>query len=222
MKKFIIGMMAAVATAVPVLADPITEEDYKTPHAMGCMLVQECTDGVIEIKSLADVEAVYGTDFSAISRSEFDDIVRLSNSVGVNVYLAPGKYFPSLHRGVYYTNGNNFFLNDTYMGTPGVLMSVLRHEGWHAAQDCMAGGIENTFMGVIYTDEEVPGMWKELVENTYPAPVRPWEQEASWAGRTEGMTRDALSACAAGPMWEHMDPTPMTLEWLTTNGYITR
>ena len=92
MKKFIIGMMAAVATAVPVLAEPITEEDYKTPHAMGCMLVQECTDGVIEIKSLADVEAVYGTDFSAISREEFDDIVRLSNSVGVNVYLAPVSY----------------------------------------------------------------------------------------------------------------------------------
>ena len=203
------------------MAEPIDPEDYKTPHAMGCMMVLDCTDGVVEVTSLADVEEFYGTSYSAIPREEFDDIVKLSNEVGVKVYLAPGKYFPAGHRGVYYTLGNDFFLNQDYMDKPGTLMSVLRHEGWHAVQDCMAGGIENNYMGVLYTNDEVPEFYRELAERTYPSSVVPWEQEAGWAGRTEGMTRTALAACAAGPMWESIEPTPMTTEWLEENGYLT-
>jgi hypothetical protein len=65
------------------------------------------------------------------------------------VFLADEKYFPVGHRGVYHTVGNNFFLNKRFMKRPHVLMSVMRHEGWHAAQDCMAGTIDNSLIAII-------------------------------------------------------------------------
>ena len=204
-----------------MMADPITPEDYKTMHSMGCMLVRECTDDVVEITSLADVESYYGQAYPDTIREEFDAIVRASNEVGVKVFIADNKYFPALHRGVYHTVGNNFFLNDSFMSSPGTLMSVLRHEGWHAAQDCMAGTIENSYLGIIHNEEDVPFMWRDVVANTYDENVRPWEAEAFWAGHTENMTRVALEACASPtPMWETYEPTPMTQEWLVDNGFL--
>ena len=49
------------------------------------------------------------------------------------------------------------------MGRPHVLMSVMRHEGWHAAQDCMAGTIDNSLIAIILPEESVPEMWQEMV-----------------------------------------------------------
>lgn len=63
-------------------------------------------------------------------------------------------------------------------------------------------------------------MWRELAERTYPKSAVPWEAEASWAGRTEGMTMKALEACAAGNMWEVYEPTPLTMKWLVEEGFI--
>ena len=99
-------------------------------------------------------------------------------------------------------------------------MSVTRHEGWHAAQDCMAGSIENSMIAIIKPEDEVPMIWQELVKRTYPPHAQPWEKEATWAGKTEGMTQDALEACAAGSMWEVYKPTPLTLEWLRENNFV--
>ena len=78
------------------------------------------------------------------------------DQVGVNVFLGDEKYFPPNHRGVYHTISNNFFLNEDYVGDPRVLLSVMRHEGWHAAQDCMAGTIDNNFIAIIKPESEVP------------------------------------------------------------------
>ena len=142
------------------------------------------------------------------------------NQIGVGVFLADEKYFPIGHRGVYHTVSNNFFLNKRYMDRPGTLMSVMRHEGWHAAQDCMAGTIDNSMIAIILPEEQVPMVWRVMAERTYPENAVPWEAEAGWAGRTENMTKDALAACATGKMWEIYEPTPMTAEWLRDNGYI--
>ena len=106
------------------------------------------------------------------------------------------------------------------MGRPGTLMSVMRHEGWHAAQDCMGGTIENNIIAVIKNAEDVPKIWKEMAERTYPPNVVPWEAEATWAGRTEGMTMNALKACATGKMWKIYPPTPLTKQYLIDEGYI--
>ena len=54
------------------------------------------------------------------------------------------------------------------MDRPGTMMSVMRHEGWHAAQDCMAGSIKNNFIAIIKPQEEVPKMYQAIAKSTYP------------------------------------------------------
>ena len=99
-------------------------------------------------------------------------------------------------------------------------MQVMRHEGWHAAQDCMAGSIKNSMIAIIMPEEEVPIVWRVMAERTYPANAVPWEAEAGWAGREEDMTMKALQSCAAGTMWTDYEPTPLTRKWLVENGHI--
>jgi len=189
--------------------------------AMGCMLVRECTDGVKQVFSLLDISSEYPNtdDFYPFS-NEFNRMLVALGQVGVNVFLADAKYFPVGHRGVYHTVGNNFFLNKTFMHRPHVLMSVMRHEGWHAAQDCMAGTIENSLIAIIKPEEEVPPIWRKMAEATYPKHAVPWEAEATWAGKTESMTQEALESCARGTMWTDYEPTPLTRKYLVEEGYI--
>ena len=221
MKKIITSLMAAVtlSASAPVLAEPV--EEYYTMDSMGCMLLQECTDDVKEVFSLLDISSQYdNTDsFTPVSQ-EFNSMLMSLNKIGVKVYLADEKYFPVGHRGVYHTVSNNFFLNKSFMGRPHILMSVMRHEGWHAAQDCMAGTIDNSLIAIIMPEDSVPPIWREMVEATYPKSAWPWEAEASWAGKTEAMTADALNACASGQMWTEYPPTPLTREYLVKEGYL--
>ena len=221
MKKIITALMTAVtlSASAPVIAEPV--EEYYTMDSMGCMLLQECTDDVQEVFSLLDISSQYGNteSFTSVSQ-EFNIMLMSLNKIGVKVYLADEKYFPVGHRGVYHTVSNNFFLNRTFMGRPHILMSVMRHEGWHAAQDCMAGTIDNSLIAIIMPEDSVPPIWREMVEKTYPKSAWPWEAEASWAGKTEAMTADALNACAAGQMWTEYPPTPLTREYLVKEGYI--
>tara|TARA_R110002020_G_scaffold171088_1_gene361038 strand:- start:55 stop:723 length:669 start_codon:yes stop_codon:yes gene_type:complete len=222
MQKWILSLLLL---ASPVMADPIKEDDYYTNHSMGCMLLQECTDDVKEITTLLDISSNYPNSASYYPVSnEFNRMLTSLNRVGVKVFLADEKYFPVGHRGVYHTVSNNFFLNKTFMSRPGTLMSVMRHEGWHAAQDCMAGTINNSLIAIILPEDQVPAMYQNIVKRTYmlqPGAI-PWEKEAYWAGHTEGMTEKALSACAAGNMWNVYTPTPLTREYLVKEGYISK
>jgi len=184
------------------------------------MILRECTEDVRRINSISDIESYYpDSDFSVVA-DEFNSMLLSLNKIGVMVFLGAEKYFPPGHRGVYHTVTNNFYLNDAFMKRPDVLMTVMRHEGWHAAQDCMAGTIDNSMIAIIKPEEDVPKLWREIVEKTYPKSAVPWEAEAKWAGKTEGMTAEALEVCAAGPMWEVYKPTPLTLQWLKKNGYV--
>ena len=203
------------------MAEPT--KGYFTADAMGCMLLRECTDGVDEVFTVLDISSNYENmeDFTSIAL-EFNNLLRTLDEIGVKVYLADQKYFPVGHRGVYHTVSNNFYLNKAFMHRPHVLMSVMRHEGWHAAQDCMAGSIKNSMIAIIKPEEDVPPMWREMVERTYPSSAVPWEAEATWAGKTEGMTQKALEACARGKMWEEYPPTPLTRQWLEENKYIVK
>jgi len=222
MKKFIIGILTAVSLGTPALADPKLTKGYYTMDALGCMILRECTKDVQRVETIATIaDAHPNSDYSIIA-GEFSRMLVALDKVGVKVFLADEKYFPVGHRGVYHTVSNNFFLNKTYMRRPGVLMSVMRHEGWHAAQDCMAGSIKNNMIAIIRNEEDVPMLYREMVERTYPPHSRPWEAEASWAGRTEKMTMDALESCARGTMWTDYEPTPLTRKWLIENKYITK
>ena len=231
MKRFLFGLLGLAAvntgilgvTAVSSWADH-TEghiKGYNSMDSMGCMMLRECTDGVEEVHSILDISSQYpNTESYTNIAVEFNNMLTSLKQVGVRVFLADSKYFPVMHRGVYHTVSNNFYLNKRYMDDPGTLMMVMRHEGWHAAQDCMAGTIDNSMIAIIKPEESVPMLWRTLAERTYPKNAVPWEAEAQWAGRTEGMTAKALSACAAGKMWEVYPPTPMTGEWLKENGFM--
>ena len=220
MNKLLASLAIIASLGTPVFADPEIK-NWKTNHSMGCMLLQECTDGVDEVFSLLDISHQYENweDFTFVA-NEFNNMLMSLNQVGVKVFLADEKYFPEGHRGVYHTISNNFFLNRKHMNEPGTLMMVMRHEGWHAAQDCMAGTIDNSLIAIIKPEDEVPMIWRVLAERTYPESAVPWEAEAGWAGRTEGMTMEALQACARGNMWEVYEPTPLTREYLVKEGFI--
>jgi hypothetical protein len=218
MKKLLLSLMA-LGVCSPAFAGSKVKEFY-TMNSMGCMILRECTEDVRRINSISDIESYYpDSDFSVVA-DEFNSMLLSLNKIGVMVFLGAEKYFPPGHRGVYHTVTNNFYLNDAFMKRPDVLMTVMRHEGWHAAQDCMAGTIDNSMIAIIKPEEDVPKLWREIVEKTYPKSAVPWEAEAKWAGKTEGMTAKALDVCAAGPMWEVYKPTPLTLEWLKKNGYV--
>ena len=217
MTKLLLALLLA-ATPVAALAKP--NKGFYTMDAMGCMILKECTDNVRQIKSIDDIRKEYpNSDFNIVA-DEFNSMLLSLDEIGVMVFLAPEKYFPVGHRGVYHTVSNNFYLNDAFMHRPHVLMTVMRHEGWHAAQDCMAGSIKNSLIAIIYPEKMVPDIWRDMVEKTYPKAAVPWEAEAKWAGKTEGMTADALKACSTGRMWEIYKPTPLTERWLRKEGFI--
>ena len=224
MKKIIPAILATLSftTAGIALAneDKITKGFYSM-DAMGCMLLRECTKDVEEVFSILDVSSKYpNTEEYTPVALEFNNMLMSLNQIGVKVFLADERYFPKMHRGVYHTVSNNFFLNKKYMDDPGTLMMVMRHEGWHAAQDCMAGSIDNSMIAIIHNEEKVPMIWRTMAERTYPKSAVPWEAEASWAGRTEGMTMKALQSCAAGTMWKDYELTPLTRKWLQEEGFI--
>ena len=218
MIKTLMAALAAAAIVVPVQAKP--SKGWYTMDATGCMILRECTDNVRQVRSIDDLQKNYPDSNFEFVAEEFNSMLVSLNKVGVMVFLADEKYFPPGHRGVYHTVSNNFFLNERFMHRPNVLMTVMRHEGWHAAQDCMAGSIKNSMIAIIKPEEDVPQVWRDIVEKTYPKSAVPWEAEAKWAGMTQGMTAKALAACAAGNMWEVYEPTPLTRKWLVENNYI--
>ena len=142
--------------------------------------------------------------------------------MGVDVYLADDKYFIPRVAGSYYTVGNDFFLNESYSADPHQLIKTLRHEAWHAAQDAMAGTIDNTLIAIIRESEDVPREFVILAEISYPPSAQPWEAEAKWAGSTPGMTLEVLKIIneTNGRPWEVIHPTPLTREYLENEGYM--
>ena len=215
------GLMFGMAHGIVQAGEDKITKGYNSMDAMGCMLVRECTKDVEEVHSLLDISANYpNTEEFTPQALEFNNMLMSLKQIGVKVFLADQRYFPKMHRGVYHTVSNNFYLNKKYMDDPATLMMVMRHEGWHAAQDCMAGTIENSMIAIIMPEEDVPMLWRVMVERTYPASAVPWEAEAQWAGRTEDMTMKALQSCAAGTMWTDYEPTPLTYKWLKENNYV--
>ena len=220
MIKKILSVAAALTLATPALAkDP--DVKFFSLESTGCMILRECKEGVKQVFSLLDVSSEYDNPerFTHVA-NEFNSMLVYLNQIGIDVFLADQKYFVVGARGLYHSNENKFFLNKAFMGRPSALMAVMRHEGYHAAQDCMAGSIDNSMIAIILPEEEIPTIWREMAKRTYPKSAVPWESEASWAGRTEAVTAKALGACATGKMWEVYEPTPLTRKWLVEKGFI--
>ena len=223
MKKLLLSLLAGVSVSgcTPAAAEfDLQVEDHFTNGSMGCMMMRECTKDVVEVKSIKDVEDYKNINHSLIA-NEFNEVLKAVNNVGVNVYIAPQRYFLIGTRGVYYTEGNDVFLNGDMTKRSSTLISTLRHEGWHSVQDCMAGDINNSMIAIVHPLDKVPKYMQMLTENTYEDnPGVLWEKEATWMGHTEGATLKALKACKTGKMWEVYEPTPMTRQFLVEKGYI--
>ena len=215
MKKFLAAVFAAATMATPVLAEDKVKA-WRSFDSVGCMMLRECTEGVKKVSTWSDL----GPDYE-IAAGEIDEIVQALDKVGASVYLADEKYFAFRMRGVYDVRGNSMFLNEFYIDQPTKMIQVIRHEGWHAAQDCMAGTLNNTFTALIHPEEAVPDWIRRGAERTYPKKVLPFEAEAMWAMYVENKTVEALKVCG-GPkkMWEHYTPTPLTGEWLKKEGFM--
>ena len=224
MLKKLLAIAAVAMVGVPALAQFPTNPDgvsYNSLDSLGCLMLKECLDEVDPVNSVKELkESMPDGDYDRHAE-ELDQLFVALNGSGVQVYLAHEDYFPSRHRGIYDVKSNSFFLNKAFVWDEGHMIEVMRHEGWHAAQDCMAGSIDNTFTAVILQDGTVPQYIIDVVARTYPPKPRPWENEAFYAATQPGLTVEALTACAAEkPMWETYTPTPMTREWLSNQGYM--
>ena len=218
--------MKRILAALLCICAPVYAQDPKveffTPDATGCMILRECKEDVVQITHKDQIhEIVTGPDVETV-KEEFGQLVNAITDLGIKIYIAPARYFGHQDQGIYHTKYNAVFLNLKYMQYTKHLIGTLRHEGWHLAQDCMAGTIDNSFVAVIMDDKTIPEIHKYLTKVLYeasPAAI-PWEQEAKWAEATQGMTVNALKACKTGAMWEIYEPTPLTKEYLEKHGYL--
>jgi len=222
MKKVLSLFSALALSATPVLADPNIEE-WNTLHSMGCMLLRECTDDTYKVSGIDDIKAHYPEINYDLIAPEFNELIAQLDRIGVGVYVGDEKYFPRMHRGVYHTVGNNFFLNRKYLWDAKQVLEVTRHEAWHTVQDCMAGDLDNNNIAIVWNDGVVPNGYIVRANVAYamtPSAI-PWEAEAIWASEEPYQTVNALKACRApgGDIWDVYPPTPMTGEWLIDNGF---
>ena len=221
MKKLFAALLGLTISGASAVAQPNVAPDSLA--AMGCMKLGECTENVIRITDVSQFVDNHGHFWADDDLEEIQQLIQGLTEVGVEVYVGDDRYFPPNHRGLYYTDVNKMFLNEWHMRDSIALIEVLRHEAWHAAQDCMAGTLDNSLIAIVFNDKVIPSRIKVLTEARYGMIARaaiPWEQEAFYAATQTNMTVKALNACAAGNMWETYQPTPMTREWLVENNFI--
>jgi hypothetical protein len=214
-----LGVSACTPPLAPAAkADPNLPQ-WKTSNSMGCMMVRKCKDETQPIRSWKDL----GKEYSKYEY-ELNTIFAATNKIGIEVYLAGDKYFTPKTRGLYDVKRNNLFLNKKYLDDSDMIMGLIRHEGWHAVQDCMAGSITNGMTAIVWPKGKVPDIVMEGVKNDYAhAPISiPYEAEARWASYSNWETADGLKACANPnvKMWEKYPPIPSTKQWLIKQGYI--
>ena len=217
MKRVLFGLLASVALVVPSLAQQqIEKEEYDdvfyTYEAMQCMRHEKCTAGVNEVKA---------KDFDY--NPEIKTILTNLDKMGVTVHEAIPEYFVDEYRALYYSDVNRIYLNKKYTDDPGMFIRALRHEAWHAAQDCMGGGMHNSDIMPMLEATTIPD---EVVQETFarygfdPHTVR-IEREAVWSMDMPWMTVEALKACNSDtPIWETYFPPKRTWSYLYWEGLV--
>ena len=198
MKKLIL-MVATFMITTPINAESFNEIINSRSHTLKCMIYRKCKDGVKPINDISDIASSYPDSNFDIVADEFNRMLATLKRIGIKVFLGDEKYFPEVYRGVYSTSRNTFYLNKGYMDTPKSLIRTMRHEGWHAAQDCKAG-IDNMRLELIVSEHLVPKSYRNLVEGIYhdePDQI-PFESEAYFAAYRKDLTQLALDVCALG------------------------
>jgi len=224
MKKFL-AVASSLLLSLPVSANTIVKKQPTVPPyslaAMGCMILLECTEGVEQLTPQSKL--LEDKSFDAF-REEIKAILAGLEKINVPVYVGPSRYFTPRTVGLYKPEYNRFFVNESLIQDPREFLGTMRHEGWHAVQDCMGGGIKTSFMAQVHQDSEIPA-WvmkntKLAYESMGMSRAVPWEADANWAEEQSNTTAKHLEMCAKGPLWEQVRPTPMTMEWLIGCGWM--
>ena len=168
MKKLLMAVGISATLSLPVLANSLEpQQPTVKPYslaAMGCMILLECTEGVEKLT--AESEVFKREDFDPF-REEIQRILNALNALEIGVYLAPSRYFTPRTVGLYKPNYNRFFINETLLQDEREFLGTLRHEGWHAVQDAMGGGLHTSFMAQVHQDEEIPAWIMKQTKLTY-------------------------------------------------------
>ena len=166
MRKFILSLIAVTSIIAPVNSESFNKIINDKSDTLNCMASRRCRDGVKSINDISDIVSSYPDSNFDIVADEFNRMLATLKRIGIKVFLGDEKYFPKIYRGVYSTSRNTFYLNKGYMDTPKSLIRTMRHEGWHAAQDCKAG-IDNMRLELIVSEHLVPKSYRNLVEEIY-------------------------------------------------------
>ena len=96
--KRLAAILSALMLASPVLADPEVR-GWKTADSMGCMMLRECDEGVVEVTNVEEIGTL-------LAYSDYSVVATEANT----------------------TVQNHMFLNDSYMDDPVQFIQTLRHE----------------------------------------------------------------------------------------------
>jgi len=225
MKKILTAIGLSLTLVSPVYADKLLSNQptvkARSLAAMGCMILQECTEGVEKLTS--DSALLSDKEFDNF-REEIKKILAGLDKLNVPVYVAPERYFTPRTVGLYKPEYNRFFVNEELLKDPREFLGTMRHEGWHVVQDCMGGGLQTSFMAQVHQDSEIPAWIMKMTKLSYESMGQgravPWEADANWAEEQSNVTAEKLEMCAKGPLWEQIRPTPMTMDWLIGCGWM--
>jgi len=217
MKKLLTSLFIATTLSLPVAAEPIVK-DYSL-NSLGCMILLECTKGVDRVtpgQDLGSKQEEY--------KQEYLRIISALDKIGVAVYIADERYFPHNTNGIYKPDYNRFFIRRDLLDDSKEFIKTLRHEGWHAVQDAMGGGIKDAFIAQVHQDKEIPDVIRMRTALVYGAAGQSaavhWESDANWAELQPGKTAKYLEMAAVKPLWDQIEPTPLTKEWLIGCGFM--
>jgi hypothetical protein len=156
-----------------------------------CVMHLECEKGIEPIDSWRDL----GNDFRPWS-VELRKTFSLMNKLGIKPHIADKKYFDENTRGSYNYVSNKFFINKRYLNSPKIVLYTIRHEGWHAVQDCMGGTLYNPkYKLALDKDIEIPDWIVEDAKNNYDKKEVPYEVEAIYASTSSRRTIEGLKSC---------------------------
>ena len=196
MKKYILSLIAVTSIIAPVNSESFNKIINSQSYTIECMASRRCKDGVKSINDISDIASSYPDSNFDIVADEFNRMLATLKRIGIKVFLGDEKYFPITYRGVYSTKRNTFYLNKRHMDNSKSLIRTMRHEGWHAAQDCKAG-INNMRLELLVSEYLIPEYYHDLAEEIYhdePDQI-PFETEAYFAAYRKDLTQLALESC---------------------------
>jgi hypothetical protein len=217
MNKFFIVNLLGLAITLPAFSEPIVK-NY-SHDALGCVILLECKKGVDRLTEDYNFGAKQSEHIGEIKK-----IIKGLNALKVEVYIADETYFPHNTNGIYKPNLNRFIIRRDLLEDSKEFIKTLRHEGWHVVQDAMGGGIDTAFIAQVHQDKEIPEVIRMKTQMVYgvagqSAAVH-WESDANWAELQPGKTAKYLEMAAVKPLWEQVEPTPLTKDWLIGCGYM--